>query len=112
MCRSWRNAPRARSRSGGIPAASGRTQRRPRIEAYSIAGMGHGVPLATTGVRFCGMPGRFSLKRDLLYLAIARFWGLDTAEARVRRTAAQAATEHMFLHQAFLHWLTARRADR
>ena len=67
-----------------------------RIEAYSIAGMGHGVPLATTGVNSRGIPGPFFLEAGISSTsAMARFWGLDTAEARERQTAARAATEHM-----------------
>ena len=36
-----------------------------RLEAYSIAGMGHGVPLATTGVDSCGIAGPFFLEAGI-----------------------------------------------
>ena len=53
-----------------------------RLEANSIDGMGHGVPLATTGVDFCGVTGPFFLEAGLCSTSqIARFWGLDTAES-------------------------------
>src|SRR6185295_769678 len=54
-----------------------------RLEAHSIGGMGHGVPLATTGVDSYGITGPFFLEAGLCSTSqIARFWGLDTAEAR------------------------------
>ena len=59
-----------------------------RLEAYSIGGMGHGVPIATTGVDSCGVTGPFFLEAGLCSTSqIARFWGLDTAEAREWRSA-------------------------
>ncbi|HEY7309470.1 MAG TPA: PHB depolymerase family esterase, partial [Gemmataceae bacterium] len=36
-----------------------------RLEAYSIGGMGHGVPIATTGVDSCGVTGPFFLEAGL-----------------------------------------------
>jgi hypothetical protein len=65
-----------------------------RLEAYSIAGMGHGVPLAMTGVDSCGVTGPFFLEAGLCSTAqIARFWGLDTAEAEERRSAIRSGTD-------------------
>jgi hypothetical protein len=50
--------------------------------------MGHGVPIATTGVDSCGVTGPFFLEAGLCSTSqIARFWGLDTAEAREWRSA-------------------------
>ena len=67
-----------------------------RLEAFSIAGMGHGVPLATGGAEGCGMAGPFFLEAGLSSTSqIALFWGLDTAEARERKSATRAATDHM-----------------
>ncbi|HLH96223.1 MAG TPA: PHB depolymerase family esterase [Xanthobacteraceae bacterium] len=49
------------------------------IEAFSISGMGHGVPLATTASRDgYGMPGAFFLNVGISSTDhIARFWGLN-----------------------------------
>jgi poly(hydroxyalkanoate) depolymerase family esterase len=56
-----------------------------RLEAYSIAGMAHGVPLATVGADECGIAGAFFLEAGISSTAlIARFWALDTAAARKR----------------------------
>jgi poly(hydroxyalkanoate) depolymerase family esterase len=64
-----------------------------RLEAYSIAGMAHGVPLATAGVDSCGVAGPFFLEAGVSSTSqIARFWGLDTAEARERQAATRSAT--------------------
>jgi poly(hydroxyalkanoate) depolymerase family esterase len=58
-----------------------------RLEAYSIGGMTHGVPVATTGVDSCGVAGPFFLEAGLSSTSqIACFWGLDTAEGRERRS--------------------------
>jgi poly(hydroxyalkanoate) depolymerase family esterase len=54
-----------------------------RLEAYSIAGMPHGVPLSTVGADACGIAGAFFLDAGISStVLIARFWGLDTADAR------------------------------
>jgi poly(hydroxyalkanoate) depolymerase family esterase len=64
-----------------------------RLEAYSIGGMAHGVPLATVGVDSCGVAGPIFLEVGLSSTSqIARFWGLDTAEARERQAARRSAT--------------------
>jgi len=65
--------------------ASGNT----RLEAYSIAGMAHGVPIATADV---GATGPFFLEAGLSStFHIARFWGLEGDEAR--RFAMQPRTD-------------------
>ena len=63
-----------------------------RLEAYSIAGMAHGVPLATAGADACGIAGPFFLEAGISSTAlIARFWGLDKAGARKRNAQMQPA---------------------
>ena len=47
------------------------------IEAYSISGMGHGVPLAPDGADHCGHAGAFHLDVGLSSSSqIAKFWGI------------------------------------
>ena len=61
-----------------------------RIEAYSINGMAHGVPLATTEADGCGIAGPFFLEAGISSTElIARFWGLDTGAARKRSAQMQ-----------------------
>jgi hypothetical protein len=49
----------------------------PQLEALSIVGMGHGVPLATTGKDACGAVGPFFLDAGVSATnRILRFWGL------------------------------------
>jgi poly(hydroxyalkanoate) depolymerase family esterase len=56
-----------------------------RVEAFSIAGMAHGVPLATTGSEGCGVAGPFFLEAGISStMLIARSWRLDTARDRKR----------------------------
>ena len=63
-----------------------------RLEAYSIVGMAHGVPLSTVGADACGVAGPFFLEAGISSTAlIARFWGLDTAAARKGRVQMQPA---------------------
>jgi poly(hydroxyalkanoate) depolymerase family esterase len=63
-----------------------------RLEAYSIAGMAHGVPLATVGSDACGVAGPFFLEAGISSTAlIARFWGLETHAARKRSGQMQPA---------------------
>jgi hypothetical protein len=64
-----------------------------RLESYSIVGMGHGVPLATTGADSCGVAGPFFLDAGISSTSqIARFWELDRGETRERQPATRAAT--------------------
>jgi len=47
------------------------------IEAYSIAGMAHGTPLATSGVEGCGSSGAYMLEAGISSTGrICQFWGL------------------------------------
>ena len=62
------------------------------IEAYSIAGLGHGTPLATTGADACGAAGPHMLEAGISSTRhIARFWGLIDERTAVRKPAAAAA---------------------
>jgi poly(hydroxyalkanoate) depolymerase family esterase len=64
----------------------------PLIEAFSIDGMAHGVPLGiTTGGEGCGATGAFFLDVGISSTHhIARFWGLYGAAVKKRRVAASA----------------------
>ena len=58
------------------------------VEAFSISGMAHGVPLATTG-QGCGAAGAFFLDVGISSTHhIARFWGLHQSPAEMPRSAA------------------------
>lgn len=47
------------------------------IEEYSITGMGHGTPLATSGEDRCGRSGAYMLEASISSTHhICRFWGL------------------------------------
>ena len=47
------------------------------VEEYSITGMGHGTPLATTGKEGCGQGGAYMLEAGISSTRhICRFWGL------------------------------------
>jgi pimeloyl-ACP methyl ester carboxylesterase len=61
-----------------------------RLEAYSIAGMAHGVPLATAGADRCGTVGPFFLEAGISStLHIARFWGLADKPKTCAQTTAE-----------------------
>jgi len=50
----------------------------PQLEAFSVTGMGHGVPLATTGQDSCGAVGPFFLDAGVSATNhILRFWELE-----------------------------------
>ena len=58
------------------------------IEAFSISGMAHGVPLATTGGESCGAAGVFFLDVGISSTHyIARFWQLDECLVEMPRAA-------------------------
>jgi poly(hydroxyalkanoate) depolymerase family esterase len=71
--------------------AAGRTL----FEEYLIAGMGHGVPIATTGPRAYGAVQRFMLDRGISStFHIARAWGLiETTDAQEATTLTKAAAD-------------------
>jgi poly(hydroxyalkanoate) depolymerase family esterase len=72
--------------------ANGDTQ----IEAYRIAGMAHGVPLATAGEDRCGLAGPFFLEAGISSTAlITRFWGLDAAAVRTPYAQTQMAGDQV-----------------
>jgi len=63
------------------------------IEAFSISGMAHGVPLATTTEESCGSVGAFFLDvRISSTHQIARFWRLRESLVEMPRAAAPAST--------------------
>lgn len=50
----------------------------PQLEAFSVAGMAHGVPLATTGQDACGTVGPFFIDAGISATnRIIRFWELE-----------------------------------
>jgi hypothetical protein len=58
------------------------------IEAFSISGMAHGVPLATTGGESCGAAGAFFLDAGISSTHhIVRFWQLDESLVEMPRAA-------------------------
>jgi len=59
------------------------------IEAFSVSGMAHGVPLGSAmGDEFCGSPGAFFLNAGISSTHhIARFWRLDEGEILPREIA-------------------------
>lgn len=66
------------------------------VESYTIAGMGHGVPLATMGGDGCGVAGPHMLEAGICSTRhIARFWGIltDGAADRVKPLRADRAPE-------------------
>jgi hypothetical protein len=59
------------------------------IEAFSISGMSHGVPLATTAEESCGSAGAFFLDVGVSSTHhIARFWRLQESAVEISRAAA------------------------
>jgi hypothetical protein len=63
------------------------------IEAFSVSGMTHGVPLATTGGESCGAAGAFFLDAGISSSHhIARFWQLDVSVVEMPRAASQVST--------------------
>jgi hypothetical protein len=60
------------------------------IEAVSIKGMGHGVPLASRAVERCGNAGPFHFDVGISSSHhILKFWGLASCVAAERETATQ-----------------------
>ncbi|MGV8939828.1 MAG: alpha/beta hydrolase family esterase [Allorhizobium sp.] len=70
------------------------------IEAYEIAGMGHGTPLALSGPDSVGAAGAFMLDVGISSTHhIARFFGLvSTADARQHTTAKPNASPGGYVH--------------
>ena len=67
-----------------------------RVEAYAIAGIGHGVPLATADAESVGATGPFFLEAGISSTSeITRFWGLDTTAAHKQPTARRAAASRV-----------------
>jgi poly(hydroxyalkanoate) depolymerase family esterase len=62
------------------------------IEAFSIADMAHGVPLATTGEDSCGAAGAFFLEVGISSMHhIARFWHLHESVVEMPRATSRSA---------------------
>ena len=60
----------------------------PLVEAFSISGMAHGVPLATAGGESCGAAGAFFLDVGISSTHhIARFWRLHESVVEMPRAA-------------------------
>jgi poly(hydroxyalkanoate) depolymerase family esterase len=73
-----------------------------RLEAYSIVGMAHGVPLGTAGAEGCGLAGPFFLEAGISSTAlITRSWGLDTAGAHKASAKAHVAVDRVPAAPAF-----------
>jgi poly(hydroxyalkanoate) depolymerase family esterase len=62
----------------------------PIIESFTVEGMGHGVPLASTmGAQSCGVPGAFFLEAGISSTEhIARMWGLGDDAVQASRPPA------------------------
>ena len=70
----------------------------PQLEAFAIAGLGHGVPLATTGEESCGAAGPFFLNAGISAAhQIVRFWKLDSIQSIERAAASKVAGRHSAL---------------
>ena len=90
IIRQWQDVQKLGEQSSGEEQIGRHTRRvwndangEPQLEAYSIAGMGHGVPIATVGEDGYGAAGPFFLEAGISStFLIARSWGLDTAAAR------------------------------
>ena len=60
------------------------------LEAYTIAGMGHGTPLATRGNDGLGVPAPFMLDVGISSTRhIANFWGIASSETRATASSGQ-----------------------
>jgi poly(hydroxyalkanoate) depolymerase family esterase len=73
-----------------------------RVESFTVAGLQHGVPLATGDANSCGTAGPFFLEAGVSSTwHIASFWGLSAAEAPLRTTQqACESTPSNYLAQA------------
>jgi hypothetical protein len=82
-----------------------------RIEAFSVNGMAHGVPLATTMEESCGSAGAFFLDVGISSAhRIARFWRLDESVVEAPRAVArgpattQTSSSSLVLSNAGAEW--------
>ncbi len=91
----WLNVQGLQREPSELEPGAGYTRRiwadmdgQPALECFTVTGMGHGVPLATTGPDACGAVGPFFLDAGISATShIARFWELERKTYR----AAQAA---------------------
>ena len=64
------------------------------IEEYAISGLGHGVPLATSGDEACGVPGPYMIEAGIsATYRIAASWELAPVVASVRRPSSKGIPE-------------------
>jgi len=117
IIRQWLDVQKLPERASGEEQIGRHTHRvwedangEPQLEAYGIAGMGHGVPLATAGADGYGAAGPFFLEAGInSTVRIACFWGLDSAAAGKRKAWTQPAGDHIpaeaepSLHRALAH---------
>src|SRR5262249_33869085 len=95
IVRQWANVHRLAERPSYQEMIGGHTRRvwsdangESMIEAFSISGMAHGVPLAMTGGESCGAAGAFFLDAGISSRHhIARFWQLDECLVEMPRAA-------------------------
>jgi poly(hydroxyalkanoate) depolymerase family esterase len=75
------------------------------IEAFEIAGLGHGTPLSTAGSDACGVPGPYMLEAGISSTRhIAAFWGLldQSTSTRLRDTPPELEASHVEAAQTVL----------
>jgi len=64
------------------------------LECFTVTGMGHGVPLATTGQDACGAVGPFFLDTGISATShIARFWDLESTTYTLPKEAHAGAAD-------------------
>jgi poly(hydroxyalkanoate) depolymerase family esterase len=110
IIRQWLDVQRLPERSSGEERIGPHTRRfwtdangDIRLEAYSIAGMTHGVPLATTGADGCGVVGPFFLEAGVSSTAhIALFWDLTCEPKSLAQRATPGRTYPAASHSAAL----------
>ena len=87
---------------------AGQTQ----IESFTVSGIAHGVPLATSQDS-CGSPGAFFLDAGLSSThRIAQFWGLDRDQALAKVSVAEVAAQSRAAVLPRLHDAAAAGAER
>lgn len=93
----WRAIHRLEHRPSAVEEDDGYLRRvwrdangRDVIEEYRIAGLGHGIPLSTSGAEACGTAGPYMLEAGISSTRrIASFWGLAEARAEDRAELAR-----------------------
>jgi len=101
----WRNVHGLPEQPSGEELVDGQIRRvwngkngMPQLEAFSIAGMGHGMPIGTTDEEGCGAAAPFFLDAGISATRqIARFWRLDSTQPIERVSESEAAPRHSAL---------------